>query len=258
MIKCRICGKDTKFIFKKKVLSKYEVSYFKCSFCKSVMTEDPYWLDEAYGNAIATTDVGLVSRNLSLATLTEFLLKFLFDNKKKYLDYGGGYGMFVRLMRDKGYDFYRYDVYCENLFAKYFDFYDLKDKEKKFGLVTAFELMEHIVDPAKEVQKMLVYSDSLLFSTTICPNDETVLKDWWYLSTETGQHVTLYSREGIEKLADRFSLNYYTDGVSYHFLTRKKFLINPFIFLKLIRLVRNGTRIDYVLRDYEFIKRKIS
>jgi len=40
--------------------------------------------------------------------------------------------VYVRLMRDEGYNFYRQDVYCENIFAKSFDVEDLKEK-KFFG-----------------------------------------------------------------------------------------------------------------------------
>ena len=68
-----------------------------------------------------------------------------FDPKAKFLDYGGGYGMLVRLMRNYGFDFYYFDKYCQNLFANGFD---LKDSAcSRFELLTAFELFEHFSEP---------------------------------------------------------------------------------------------------------------
>ncbi len=38
-----------------------------------------------------------------------------------FLDYAGGYGVFTRLMRDIGFDFYWHDPYTQNLFANGFE-----------------------------------------------------------------------------------------------------------------------------------------
>jgi len=35
-----------------------------------------------------------------------------------FLDYAAGYGLFVRLMRDAGYNFRWSDLYCQNLFVR--------------------------------------------------------------------------------------------------------------------------------------------
>ena len=44
-----------------------------------------------------------------------------FKSNGSIVDYGGGYGLLVRLMRNSGFDFYRYDPYCANFFAKGFE-----------------------------------------------------------------------------------------------------------------------------------------
>ena len=54
--------------------------------------------------------------------------------------------MFVRIMRDKGFNFYRQDIHCQNLFAKHFDISNIKITEK-FDLLTAIEVFEHLEDP---------------------------------------------------------------------------------------------------------------
>src|SRR6187551_714050 len=140
MVKCKICASATSDLFSAKVLGKYDVKYFKCNNCGFVQTQEPYWLQEAYSSAITVQDIGLVSRNYLYAQICRSIIKLFFSRKTKFLDYGGGYGMFVRLMRDKGFDFYRYDTYCKNMFAEGFD-----DKgELDYELITAFEVFEHL------------------------------------------------------------------------------------------------------------------
>ncbi len=38
------------------------------------------------------------------------------------MDFGAGHGVFVRMMRDKGFDFFWNDIYCKNLYAKDFEY----------------------------------------------------------------------------------------------------------------------------------------
>ena len=118
---CKICGQETKQLFSKKVLGTYDVSYYQCPNCCFIQTDEPYWLNEAYSNAITATDIGLINRNVYFSEITTAMLRLCgFDSAKKYLDYGGGYGIYVRMMRDKGFNFYWSDEYCENLYAKKF------------------------------------------------------------------------------------------------------------------------------------------
>ncbi len=121
---CKICGKENKFVFKAKILKKYEISYFHCENCGFLQTEEPYWLAESYKSPINISDTGYLSRNINLSKIVTTLLVSFFDYKKKFLDYAGGYGVFVRLMRDIGFDFYWYDKYTQNLFARGFEYKD--------------------------------------------------------------------------------------------------------------------------------------
>ena len=228
-MKCKICQSQTTALFPSKitVLDKYPVEYFKCSSCGFIQTEDPYWLDEAYSSAITSLDIGLVSRNQRISQQLHSLITLLFDKKSTYLDYGGGYGMLVRMMRDIGYDFYRYDTYCANLFSLHFDLADTS--ERKFELITAFELFEHLLNPIEETEKMLELGDSIFFSTELIPDHQiNKPEDWWYFIPETGQHISLYSAQSLKKLAEHFKCNFYTDNKSLHLITKRK--INPTYF----------------------------
>ena len=102
---CKICTQQTTQIFKAKILNKYEINYFHCEHCGFLQTEEPYWLDEAYSESINISDTGYMQRNLMLSGKLTILLALFFDKNGKFLDYAGGYGVFVRMMRDIGFDY---------------------------------------------------------------------------------------------------------------------------------------------------------
>ncbi len=106
-----ITGGETSFAFGGTVLNKYKVNYFRCVETGFIQTENPYWLTEAYSSAISVLDVGYVKRNIDFARLVEKIISEQLSNFTCGLDYGGGYGMFVRLMRDRGYSFIRQDYF---------------------------------------------------------------------------------------------------------------------------------------------------
>lgn len=221
---CKICKAKSKFIFEKLVLNKYKVKYFKCTECELIEPENPYWLDEAYKSVIAELDIGALSRNIEYSNRVEKILLKSFDCSKDFLDYGGGYGLFTRLMRDKGFSFYSTDIYCENIFANYFDAKKLGPKSD-YEVLTTFEVFEHLIDPINEVRKMLVYSDTILFSTELQPKDK--IDEWWYVVPETGQHISLYSHKTLEKISKILNLKLYSKG-NFHILTKIDLKKDPF------------------------------
>lgn len=215
-------------MFTSKVLGKYDVNYYKCAETGFIQTEEAYWLDEAYSSAITKLDVGLVIRNQNMVNVTAKLLYNHFDHDKKFLDYAGGYGLFTRLMRDKGYDFYSTDIYCQNIFAEYQDLLHLPPATP-FELTTAFEVLEHLPDPMTGIAELFKYSSNVFFSTEIVPTDLPDLKDWWYFSFETGQHIAFYSTDALKYIAKKFNRHFYTDNKSLHLFTDKKLSSDPFI-----------------------------
>ena len=218
---CKICSHSTEPFSSARILGRYDICYYQCTYCSFVQTETPYWLDEAYANVINNSDIGLVSRNLKLANLTYSVINSFFDSGGKFVDYGGGYGMFVRLMRDKGINFFRYDPLCENLFAKSFDVDSINTDH--FELATAFEVFEHLTDPMDEIQSILLFSPSIFFSTILLPPNQPKPAEWWYYGLEHGQHVSIYSRKSLDIISEIFGLQLYTNGRSYHLLTNKSF-----------------------------------
>lgn len=223
---CPICSAEqSRPEFTAQLLGKYEVSYFLCPDCGLLQTEKPYWLDEAYGEAIAVADTGLVMRNLSLATRLAGLLYIGFDRNAAFLDVAGGYGLLTRLMRDFGFDYYWDDKYCNNLLARGFE----ADKSSRpFAALTAFEVIEHVHDPIAFIQEeMTRYGcQTLIFTTELFEGPEPPPKDWWYYAFSTGQHVSFYQRKTLQKIADCLSLNFQSvHGL--HILSKQKLTLGP-------------------------------
>lgn len=229
---CKICTSHMTLFGEGTVLGRHAVEYFRCDYCGFIQPEAPYWLDEAYREAITASDVGLVSRNSVFASVTQAVILSSFRSGGKFLDYGGGYGLFVRMLRDMGFDFYRLDKFCANLFAQGFDADAVQIPDDltppQFELTTAFEVFEHLVDPISEIESMLQFSQNILFSTLLVPMAPPRLDDWWYYGLEHGQHVALYTRKSLAILAERFQLNFYTNTRSLHLLTPKN--VSPLVF----------------------------
>ena len=250
-MQCKICGSATAPALTAKILGKYNAVYYRCLACGFMQTEEPHWLNELHASAINEIDLGPINRAFSSSKLIEGIILSSFDKNAKFVDYGAGYGVLVRLMRDRGFDFYWQDRYCENLFAKHFPA-ELGDK---FELLTAFEVFEHLVDPLTEIRIMLNYSNNLLFSTMLIPYD--VRTDWWYFGPEHGQHVSFYSVQALEHIARRFNLNLYTNSTNLHLLSAKP--ISKHIFNFFARetrwstiariLMRRGMRKQSLLMD---------
>jgi hypothetical protein len=207
------------FAFQAKILKKYDVGYYHCSNCGLLQTEEPYWLEEAYGNAIADADTGLVQRNLYLSKLLSSLLYFAFDPKGKYVDVAGGYGMLTRLMRDAGFDFYWSDKYCENLLARGFE----ADAGMPYTAITAFEVMEHVPDPLSFVAESMAQNKSrtMIFSTELFEGVPPKPESWWYYTFETGQHISFFQRKTLQAIARKLGLHCYSSGFLHMFTDKK-------------------------------------
>ena len=206
-------------------MGKHVASYRRCGDCGFIFAEDPYWLSEAYGSAITCTDIGTVSRTESCSLATKAVIDLFYHSATEFLDYGAGYGMFVRRMRDLGYNFSAYDAHCRNMFSEEFAVDKLDGKH--FDLTTAFEVLEHLEDPIEAIGAIFAHSDNLLATTEIVPIPVPRLADWWYFAPEHGQHISFYTRKTLSIIATKSKRFYYSSG-SLHLFSVKP--ISEFLF----------------------------
>jgi hypothetical protein len=217
---CKICGNESKQIFQRKVLDKYDIAFFQCLSCEFVQTEKPYWLEEAYQQTLNIEDTGIVKRNILCAKRTSMVLYSFFDHRGKFLDYGGGTGLFARLMRDHGYDFWWSDPFTKNIFARGFEFDP--SYHNNFEAVTSFECFEHFIDPLAEIKKILSLAPAIIFSTEIFSGKAPSPDKWPYYYFSHGQHISLFSLRSLQAIARENNLHLLTNKKSFHVLSPKK------------------------------------
>ena len=258
-MECKVCSQNAELFSEGIILEKHRIKYYKCNNCGFIQTEEPYWLDESYSDAINRSDIGYVTRNLLYSKFTKLIIFAFFNSKRKFVDYGSGYGLFVRLMRDYGLNYYWEDKYCENIFAK--DFVADESKEKSYELLSAFEVFEHVLNPLQDINEMLKFSDSIFFSTYLIPNSYPKPGEWWYYALDTGQHISFYSLRTMQYIAKANDLNFYTNGRNLHLLTKKK--VSALLF-KLITFYPITVLLNPIIRkkslkdkDYQEVLKKI-
>ena len=213
-VQCKVCGHESRSFDHALLMNKYQVEYFECPNCGFIQTETPYWLEEAYSSAITNSDIGLIQRNIFLANQVNTILKVI-GGGSSFLDYGGGYGMFCRMMRDKGWDFEWYDEYCENLFAQHHEM-----SRTHYDIITSFEMLEHLPHPIETLDKLFSFGDVLICTTELIPDNKPKTKDWWYYGTDHGQHVSFYTRDSLEYIAERYGKAFFS-GHGVHIFSDK-------------------------------------
>jgi hypothetical protein len=204
---CRLCGEKSEEKFELFLLGKHKVKYYHCTNCRSLQAEQPYWLEEAYG-IVDLLDTGRATRTLVNFFIIPKLLELLGAEMKSIsVDFGGGSGLFARLMRDVGYDYHTCDKYGTSEFATGFVWSDL---QKKVNVLSLFEVAEHFPSPAADWDVIFKMDPEIVIGTTTLYNGEG--PDWGYLIPNSGQHVFFYTPAALAILAQRNKRHAYLIG----------------------------------------------
>lgn len=203
-IECRLCGAPATLAFARPADDGTTIRCFACTSCRSLQTEAPYWLAEVYAASSSASrldiDTSAVERCLFNRIVVAFLWKLggFANGRDRLLDWGGGPGLFVRLLRDVGIDAYLYDKYARNHFATGF----FRDNDTRYSFVTAFEVFEHFPEPAKDLEAIFALDAAFLLISTAPFTGQG--HDWAYLGPPKSEHVFFYSDEALELIGRRF------------------------------------------------------
>jgi hypothetical protein len=255
---CRLCDGLLTNKFSKKLLKKYSVNFYECEECKSLQTEKPYWLEEAYADWLTNFDTGVYGR-VSKTFLVSFTICKLFK-LKNVLDYGGGDGLFCRIMRDYYLNCFSYDKFSKNIYSKEF----LNRNFTTPDLLTSYEAAEHFSQPMEEFKKIFALKPKIFLMTTAIYKNQG--QNWDYLEADTGQHIFFYSKKSLEFIAKKFNYKIIFLECGFILMLSKKTKINNLLvyllkkilirqkMLSLLKFILIFFKSDGYEKDYNSIK----
>jgi len=207
-IPCRLCASQAKYRFCKRILADTRAcNYFVCEKCGSLQTEFPSWLHHSYSDTFHTVGVDSAYRSIWAQSLVHYCASVL-RIRGKILDWGGGHGLLCRLLRDLGHDAWLHDPHTENLYASGFQSETLSG----FSLITAFEVFEHLAEPAAEAGAIFAASPDFVIVGT--GRFQGQGSDWDYLFPHHGQHVFFWSRKAHDWIARQHGYDVITCGTT--------------------------------------------
>jgi hypothetical protein len=219
VITCPICKSPALRLFKVMIQSENSCDLFSCTKCEFAFYPDQNWIDKSFSEELNSLDIGATDRTLIAADYLSVLLKAQKLSGGSILDYGGGYGLLCRIMRDRGFDFENYDPHTRQIFPTSGKTIS-NPLEQRYDAVTLIEVALHFEDPVEEFKRLLELSDLVFFTAVL--TDDKLDSDWWYLSLETGQHIALFSMKTLEEIANEVGVHVTTDGKFFHIFHREK------------------------------------
>ena len=214
---CPICKSSANGLFIVTIQGENHAELNSCSKCEFAFYPNQNWISDSFSDELNSLDVGATDRTFIAADYLSVVLKSQKVSNGKYLDYGGGYGLLARIMRDRGFNFENYDPFARQIFPTSGRYVE-NPLGQRYDAVTLIEVALHFEDPVEEFKKLLELSDFVFFTAVL--TDEKLDSDWWYLSLETGQHIALFSKKTLTTLAEVLEVNVTTDGRFFHIFHR--------------------------------------
>lgn len=202
-------------------LSGVPIYYRRCAECKFLFTDAfDDWSIEEFKTLIYNDDYKLIDPEYESARArgnadAVARLWGAVKSEIRVLDYGGGNGTFSAVLRDAGFPV---AVTFDPMVAEH-----ATPPEGKFDLVTSFETIEHLPDPAATIASILQFAAEpgiIFFTTTLQPADiEKQRLNWWYAAPRNG-HVSLFSQDALKRAWGRHGYRVATIAANFHFAFR--------------------------------------
>jgi len=225
-IACLICQGECETNFKVQIQNRHHSDLFSCTKCGFSFYPNQDWIKGSFSDELNSLDVGSVGR---VMLACDFVSEFINSEKLNdayFLDYGGGYGLQTRIMRDRGFNFKNFDPHTQPLFSKYFT----GEPSGRYDLVSLIEVSLHFENPVAEFTKLMELGDYLVF-TSVVP-DKDFGPDWWYVTGESGQHIAFYPLSSLQEIANQLGVLFSSDGKLFHVFHKKPLRVKTRILLR--------------------------
>ncbi len=202
------------------------VTYHRCPACALVFTADfDGWSDEDFRREIYNEGYAAVDPEYEAdrPAASAALVASLFGPDRQgmdcqgmeVLDYGGGNGALTALLtQEHGMKAVSYDPFGAGCGAL---------PERRFPLVTCFEVLEHTPDPRATIGALaaaVAEGGAVLFSTLVQPADfDAQGVAWWYVAPRNG-HITLFSRQALRAAWAELGFQLASQGEGIHMAAR--------------------------------------
>jgi len=267
LVSCPIGCESSHFFLKD--INNYKI--YKCSNCEVTFSSPMksgdinfYKNYEVYDKP--SFEEARISKNSFKNKLINKTIKKL-DKKSKILDIGCGYGAFVSICIDKGMDAYGIDFNPDhvNIGKKYFNLGDKIQvsnfddkcsffKKNFYDVVSLFEVIEHVENPAKIIKlaNYLLKPDGILLLS--CPNEDRLMLAGRIFVDYPPHHLTRWNKKSINLL---FLKNGFSKG-EFYFDCSLRDLIWTFIVNKKISKLRKKKSLNPIQKENIFIKKFLS
>lgn len=225
-IACPICSSGCLLSFIVKIKNEQDAGLYTCTKCGFSFYPNQDWIKGSFSDELNSLDVGSVERVLLAC---DFLGEFINSEKltdANFLDYGGGYGLQTRIMRDRGYNFKNLDPHTQPLFSKYF----AGEPGGCYDLVSLIEVSLHFENPVAEFAKLMELGNCLVFTSVVPGKDFG--PDWWYVTGDSGQHIAFYPLSSLKEIASQLGVMFSSDGRFFHVFHKKPLRLRTRILLR--------------------------
>lgn len=160
-MECIVCGNDTNFSMFLRA-KRHHPSYWKCKDCGLVFAFPQVLFNYKKYKFNPISELELDTRLANYELRYDIMQKYVTKKKSSLLDIGAYTGIFLKLIRSKNIDaigldpcsdaalFGRMNFNVEILPLSLEDF----ESEKRFDIITMFNVFEHVVDPVYTITKI--------------------------------------------------------------------------------------------------------
>lgn len=176
------------------------IYYLKCNHCNHLFTPDfDDWSKEDFLDNIYNEDYLLVDPEYngarSLRDVEWFSRAIGYNKNISILDYGAGPAVFGSELLKQGYQIESWDPMWNKPVSW--------DQNKRFDMITAFEVLEHSPTPKETLKEMIQWlkPGGQILITTLSNDILQGKRDptYWYLAPRNG-HVSMFSNKSLEEL----------------------------------------------------------